>query len=146
MSDKIDWLRKHAYFPCSICATKPDQGLYAVHRAAGLRLYMDGRICEACHKERDPEDRFEGLPEFDPFRGLVEVGPVVRPLMVCSVVTMFGQRRLCFVTPHGEPKPEYMPAEILWVERAEDGYAAMHRDPPFCVLDRSYWLRGKPVE
>jgi hypothetical protein len=65
------------------------------------------------------------------------------PASLCyAVVTMFGQRRRCKVRAYGVPQAEYPKDRMLWVERAEDEYAIPRMVRPFCVLDRSDWIRG----
>jgi hypothetical protein len=63
-----------------------------------------------------------------------------------AIVSMFGQRKRCEVTAHGDPKKEYTSKQTLWIEREEDYYAMSHYKPPFCVLHRRDWLRGKELE
>ena len=59
-----------------------------------------------------------------------------------AVVTMFGKRRRCKVRAYGAPQAEYPKDRMLWVERGEDEYAIPGMVRPFCVLDRTDWIRG----
>lgn len=63
-----------------------------------------------------------------------------------SVVSMFGMKKRCAVTAHGEPQASYDKQHTLWVERCEDEYAIPSYKPPFCVLYRKDWLQGDVVE
>ena len=60
-----------------------------------------------------------------------------------AVVEMFGLKRVCIVTVYGEQQSEYTRDQVYWVERAEDEYGIPQMKPPFCVLQRQDWLRGK---
>lgn len=66
-------------------------------------------------------------------------------MKVKAVITKFNQRRLCAVTPRGEPQGEYDPRQVYWVERAEDLYGEHAAPNPGCILEAEDWREGTPV-
>lgn len=62
-----------------------------------------------------------------------------------AIVKMFNEHRKCRVRWFGAPLVRFGPDQTIWVERAEDEYAAINRKGIFCILDKSDWLKGSKI-
>jgi len=67
------------------------------------------------------------------------------PKYVTAIAHMFGRRKRCGLEVYGKPQKEYLPTQVLWIERPEDEYAMSRMTAPFCLLRRQAWIDGQEL-